>query len=58
MATSTLERVLVCIKVSAEGGEPITLAESDSPSRVGFGRPSSLPGDEALLITTWSESAG
>ena len=46
------------IKVSAEGGEPITLAESDSPSRVGFGRPSSLPGDEALLITTWSESAG
>jgi serine/threonine-protein kinase len=25
------------IKVSAEGGEPITLAESDAPSRVGFG---------------------
>ena len=44
------------LKVSADGGEPITLAESDAPSMIGFGRPSFLPGGEALLVTTRSES--
>ena len=39
-----------------DGTEPITLAESDAPSMIGFGRPSFLPGGEALLVTTRSES--